>query len=240
MTEEKKAKGIPHVFLAMGKMTEELAKAGIGKDKENKDQKYRFRGIDDVRNAVAPLQKDCQLLIYPKMLSRTEHERTTKSGGFALQVVVKIAMHFVSTVDGSEVVTEWENEAVDYSDKATNKAVSQAYKTAIINTFNIPTEGEEDTDTEKKELKGKKVGVFENAGLRDIYVDNCVKTFNEAETALQLKDREALYHDKLILMAHSEDQADKDAAAKIRQVYTERLQSLNTASKPKTVDGLKG
>src|SRR4051812_23696644 len=99
---ENQSPKVPHVLLAMERMTEELAKVGVGKDKRNNDQKFNFRGIDDIRNAIAPFQKACGLLIYAEMTGREEKERTTKSGGFALQVVVKINMHFVSTTDGSE------------------------------------------------------------------------------------------------------------------------------------------
>lgn len=224
---------VQDIINAIGRMTDELAKLGISKDKQNTDQKYKFRGIDDVRNVIAPLQEKCALVIIPRMVGREQHERTTKSGGFALQVIVKIEFDFISRKDGSKITVPMENEAVDYSDKATNKAVSQAYKTVCINTFNIPTEGEDDTDEEKKELKGKKVGVFENSGLRDMYVENCIKTFNDCETSLRLNDAESLYHEKLILMRHSEDPEDKAAVTKIEAIYSERKKALATAQKPK-------
>src|SRR5437899_55115 len=137
---------VPDIYDAIGRMTAALAKEGISKDKVNSDQKYKFRGIDDVRNAVASLMDECKLIIVPKMMERTEKEGTTKNGGFSLRVIVKINFHFISRADGSELVVPMENEAVDYSDKATNKAVSQAYKTCCINVFNIPTEGEQDSD----------------------------------------------------------------------------------------------
>ncbi|WP_020469689.1 ERF family protein [Zavarzinella formosa] len=223
---------VPHVYAAMLQMTAELAKAGVGKDKRNADQKYNFRGIDDIRNAIAPLQHDCGLLIYPKMTGREEKERTTKSGGFALQVIVRIDMHFVSTTDGSEIVSQWENEAVDYSDKATNKAISQAYKTACINTFNIPTEGEDDADKEKPELKSGKPAAFPSPDVREQFMSNCLSAFANAKDLTTLKDIESLNHDKLVLARLSEDEKDREVAVKCSDAYTTAHRRIKAALPP--------
>jgi len=225
-----------NVFESIERMTEILAKAGIAKDKGGtKEINYKFRGIDDIRNNTSPLMKECALVILPKMVAREEKERVTKSGGFAMWVVLKVEFDFINTVNSSNVVIPVIAEAVDYSDKATQKAMSQAYKTLAINTFNIPTEGEQDTDGEKMEFKGKKVGVFDNAELREMYVDNCIKTFTDAESQLRLKDAEGFYHETLILMSHSEDEADKKAANRIRGVYAERFKALAPMKLAKTV-----
>lgn len=226
------------VYDAIGRMTAACAKEGIAKDRQNTDQKYKFRGIDDVRNLIAPLQDECKLVIFPHLVERVEKERTTKSGGFALQVVVKIDFHLVSRVDGSEIVIRMENEAIDYSDKATNKAISQAYKAFCINTFNIPTEGEDDTDKEKVELKARKVGVFDSPDLRKTYADNCVTAFGNADSALKLKEIEGFYHEKLILMANSEDEIDRSEATRCRECYATRLQTLSTPPRRTTVDSV--
>lgn len=145
------------VLLSIMKMRSELNKIGIAKKEENKDQKYFFRGIDAIRNAVAALQDECQLLIIPSVTARVQHEYTTKNGGRAVQVIVEMDFHFINTVDGSTMIFQTVNEAIDYSDKATNKAISMCFKTMCINAFNIPTEGEEDTDEDKdkgKDLQG--------------------------------------------------------------------------------------
>lgn len=228
------AEKVPDVIEAIGRMTEELAKIGISKDKKNADQKYNFRGIDDIRNAIAPLQKDCGLLIVPRLMKREQIERTTKNGGFALQVIVSMEFDFISRKDGSKLTVPAVNEAVDYSDKATNKAISQAYKTVCINVFNIPTEGEDDTDEEKKELKGKRVGVFDTPELRQTYIENCVKAFTDVPNTLRLKEVETVYHERLILMSNSEDPADRDGAMRLRETYANRNAVLVDAEKPKT------
>jgi hypothetical protein len=52
----------------------------------------------------------------------------------------------VSADDGSIHVVRTMGEAMDSSDKATNKAMSAAYKYAALMTFAIPTEGDNDAD----------------------------------------------------------------------------------------------
>jgi hypothetical protein len=233
----------PDIFNAIMRMTKLLAAEGISKNQggTSSEVKYKFRGIDDIRNAIAPLQEQCNLVIYPSMVERTEKERTTKSGGFALQTVVKVDMHFVSTVDGSEIVTRWENEALDYSDKGTGKAISQCFKNACINTFNIPTEGEQDADSQSHEIKSTKRAVFETPENRKLFETNCVTSFTNASTLVTLKDIEQLNHEKLVLLRNSDDDADRAVAAKCLDAYQAAYKRLNEAAKAPakpTVDAL--
>jgi hypothetical protein len=209
-----------NVFQSIERMTELLAKEGISKDKGgNKDINYKFRGIDDIRNNSSPLMKECALVVLPKMTRREEKERTTKSGGLAIWVVLDVIFEMINTVDGSKTSVPIIAEAVDYSDKATQKAMSQAYKTFAINAFNIPTEGEQDTDNEKKEFLGKRIGVFETDDARKLWVNNCKDAFDRAENITKLREIEAYNHEKLIIMSASDDIGDKTSANEIRQLY---------------------
>jgi len=178
MTEETKDMRPKNIGESIEMMTSLLAKGGIAKDKGGVGEiKYKFRGIDDIRNHIAPLQKECALNIIPSIVDRTEIERTTKNGSFALWVVLKIDFLFINTIDGTSSNVSWQAEAVDYSDKATQKAISQAYKTVCINVFNIPTEGEEDSDAEKIQFQAKRVGAFESDELRNMWVTNVKDAF---------------------------------------------------------------
>lgn len=231
MTEKEKEVLPQTVWQGIARMTEILAKEGI--DKKSAEKKaggntidYKFRGIDDIRNTTAPLMKECNIVIIPNVMKRVETERQTKNGGFALWVVLEINFDVVCTVDGSKVTIPMIAEAVDYSDKATGKAISYAYKTLCINLFNIPTVGEDDTDEEKVQIAGKRVGVFTNDEERDRYKTNCLMAFEDAENALKLKEIEGFYHEKLILMSNSQDKADQAAAADIRAAYTQKINSF--------------
>lgn len=141
------------VYLAISKVAANLAKAGISKDRTNAAQGYKFRGIDDVYNALAPYLTEAQLCILPNVLEREVVERTNQKGTALFYVTVKVRFDFVSAEDGSkhEVVTF--GEAMDSGDKATNKAMSAAFKYACMQAFCIPTEGDNDADASTHEVK---------------------------------------------------------------------------------------
>src|SRR6187401_1952626 len=130
------------VYAAINAITKALSYEGIGKDRRNEQQGFRFRGIDDVYNALAGGLAAHHLVIIPRIVERTESERQTKSGGIMYSVTVCAEFDFVSAEDGSCHTCRMYGEAMDSGDKATNKAMSAAYKYACLQTFCIPTEGE--------------------------------------------------------------------------------------------------
>jgi hypothetical protein len=136
----------PHVYTAIVGVMAALAGTGIQKGRKNTQQNYAFRGVDDVYNALAPVLSANKLAILPRVLSRSCEERQTKSGGTMFYVVVDVEFVLVSAEDGSTHVVRFVGEAMDTADKATNKAMSAAYKYAAFQTFCIPTEADNDAD----------------------------------------------------------------------------------------------
>ncbi|QEY55118.1 single-stranded DNA-binding protein [Leclercia adecarboxylata] len=128
------------VYKAISAVARDMAEVGISKDRENRQQGFAFRGIDQVYNALAPMLAKHGLVILPRITERTVTERTTKTGGVLFYVVVKAEFDFVATEDGSKHTVVTYGEAMDSGDKATNKAMSIAYKYAAFQTFCIPTE----------------------------------------------------------------------------------------------------
>lgn len=128
------------VYAAISAVARDMATTGISKDRKNAQQGFNFRGIDQVYNALAPALVNHGLVILPRITERTVTERTTKQGGVLFYVVVKADFDFVSTEDGSIHTVTTYGEAMDSGDKATNKAMSIAYKYAAFQAFCIPTE----------------------------------------------------------------------------------------------------
>lgn len=141
------------VYLAIAQVAAKLSKDGISKNRKNDQQNYNFRGIDDVYNALAPFLAEAKLCILPQVLSRECVERTTAKGNAIFYVTVKISFDFVSAEDGSKHTVVTYGEAMDTGDKATNKAMSAAYKYAAMQAFCIPTEGDNDADATTHEVK---------------------------------------------------------------------------------------
>lgn len=134
------------VYKAINAVQADLARDGITKERRNQQQGYNFRGIDDVYNALAPLLAKHGLCVLPRILSRDCVERQTQKGGVLFYVTVEAEFDFVSSEDGSKHTVRTYGEAMDSGDKATNKAMSAAYKYAAFQAFAIPTEGDNDAD----------------------------------------------------------------------------------------------
>lgn len=128
------------VYAAISAVAKEMATTGISKDRRNQQQGFNFRGIDQVYNALAPALVTHGLVILPRLTERTCTERINKNGTALFYVVVKAEFDFVSTEDGSIHTVTTYGEAMDSGDKATNKAMSIAYKYAAFQAFCIPTE----------------------------------------------------------------------------------------------------
>lgn len=131
----------PDVYRAICQVAKALSRDGISKGRRNEQQGFAFRGIDDVMNALSALLAGAELLILPRMSSRTQEERPTAKGGVLFYVTVRAEFDFVSVRDGSLHTVTMYGEAMDSADKATNKAMSAAYKYACLQVFCIPTEG---------------------------------------------------------------------------------------------------
>ena len=146
---------IPHVFTAICAVMTDIGVTGISKNRKNQQQGYQFRGIDDVYNELNSLLSKHRLVMTPRILTRNVVERQTMKGGALFYVTVEAEFDFISAEDGSKHTVRTFGEAMDSADKATNKAMSAAYKYAAMMVFCIPTEGDNDADAVTHEVAGK-------------------------------------------------------------------------------------
>lgn len=147
------------VYAKIAAVQGELAKVGIAKNRRNQQGSgYNFRGIDDVYSALSPLLASHGLVIVPRVTNREVIERASKSGGALFYVTVHAEFDFISADDGSIHTAATFGEAMDSADKATNKAMSAAYKYAAFMTFAIPTEGDNDADAHTPEVAARGQG----------------------------------------------------------------------------------
>src|SRR5438874_4179341 len=136
----------PSVYAAINAISAELAKAGIAKTHLNEADEYKYRSIDDLLGRLAPLLAKHRLCVFPRALERTETERKDEGNRLLFHVCLKVAFTLTSVDDGSSHKVEAYGEALDASDKATAKAMTAAYKSAMVQTFCIPLAGGEDPD----------------------------------------------------------------------------------------------
>ena len=70
------------IYKAILGITQDLIKeGGIGKNRINDQQKFKFRGIEDIQNALAPLLVKHQVCIVPTFANRKSEQYDSKSGG---------------------------------------------------------------------------------------------------------------------------------------------------------------
>lgn len=134
----------------------------VGKDKYNEMQRYKFRGIDDVMNALHPAMAAHRVFVAPEVLESSREERRSKKydrqgnerESLLIYSIVKVRYRFY-TDDGSSVEAVVIGEAMDSGDKSMNKAMSAAFKYACFQTFCIPTEEMKDSETDSPEPEPK-------------------------------------------------------------------------------------
>lgn len=117
----------------------------IAKGRKNQQQGFNFRGIDDVMNELHPVMAECGLFVVPTVLEENRTAGTTRSGGSMFYTRLKIEFTFYAQ-DGSNIKSIVIGEAMDSGDKASNKALSIAFKYAMLQVFCIPTEEDKDPD----------------------------------------------------------------------------------------------
>jgi hypothetical protein len=159
----------------------------IAKGRENKEQHFQYRGVDDIMNSLAPILVRNKIFIYPEVTNVQRQERTAKSGGSLLYSILTVKCHFAHE-DGSEICCTVVGEGMDSGDKASNKAMAVAYKYACLQVFCIPTADVKDPDGETPpESTQKNNGNNQNGTLNN---EQKIKIGNDIGEILETKDPE--------------------------------------------------
>lgn len=124
----------------------------VGKDQINKQQGWKFRGIDDVMNALHPAMVKHGVFAVPEIVEQNREVKVLKSGTSMIFSVCRIRYTFYAE-DGTYVQATVVGEGMDTGDKATNKAMAIAFKYACFQVFCIPTEEMVDPDSERPEIE---------------------------------------------------------------------------------------
>lgn len=140
--------------------------------KDQSGHGYKFRGINQVLNTLSPLFKKHNILTKRRnvQISRSVRNALDKYGKEKSVVetfISKCDYVFISTVDGSEFVTEGFGEGIDQSggDKSSAMAISNSYKYVIFEMFNIATEEQKDSDqvtAEEAKKDSKPLNIVDN------------------------------------------------------------------------------
>lgn len=141
----------PSIHVAIPRIIGDLP--AIGKDSQmTEGPRYSYRGIDDIMPHLKQLFARHGVHVTPVFDVLVDELGQTRSGNPQRRVVVKGMFRFTAN-DGSFTAAQTIGEALDTGDKAFNKAMTAAFKYAVIQTFAIA--GADDPDNHQAELGGE-------------------------------------------------------------------------------------
>lgn len=186
---------------------------GVAKKDRNTAQGFNFRGIDAVINAVGPALREHGVVVMPTVLDY--HYNTVEVGKNRTamgHMIVKVTYTFTGPAGDSLACTVL-GEAMDSGDKATPKAMSVAFRTALLQALALPTD-EPDPDA----------STYERAPAKPQATPKQI-----AEWTLAIAEASTV--DDLMTIGNAaggHDMTDQARAA-LRTAYVERKQSLEGA-----------
>jgi hypothetical protein len=136
--------GTMHIHTAMLNAMKEIARIGIGKTQTASlgGGTVAYRGIEAAMNEMSGVLCRNAITVTPRYSDAQFVERVKegpKGTSYTRFALVRGTFTFASTEDGSTVVSECYGEAMDNGDKAMTKAQSVAFRTALFQTFIVPT-----------------------------------------------------------------------------------------------------
>ena len=166
--------------LPIAQALSEVMKAvgAIAKKDKNTAQGFNFRGIDSVVNAVSPALQKFGVVVVPSVeeydYQTVEIGRNRTAMG---HVRVKVTYTFIG-VNGDTIKATVVGEAMDSGDKATAKAMSVAFRTALLQSLSLPTD-EVDPDAHS----------YERSSANDVLAPEALITkINQATTIESLSE----------------------------------------------------
>lgn len=127
----------PTVYVALGAVMGEVQ--AVRKTDRNANQNYAFRGIDAVMNAVGPALRKHGVIVVPTVLEESSTPTTSSKGAPMTHVRVRVRYTFYGP-GGDSIECSVPGEAMDSGDKATPKAMSVAFRTALLQSLCLPTD----------------------------------------------------------------------------------------------------
>ena len=129
----------------------------VRKGERNTHGGFNFRGIDAVTNAVGPALREHGVIVTPNVLdAHYDVVHVGKQQTIMSRVVLRIEWKWFGP-EGDFITCVTQGEAFDSGDKATAKAHSVAFRTAMLQTLALPTD-EKDPDVDTYERAAAPTG----------------------------------------------------------------------------------
>jgi hypothetical protein len=139
---------LPRIYELMGRVIADVKP--VPKDQRNEQQRFLYRGIDGVLASVGPALRKHGVFLTSEL---GKLESSTVLVGEKQRPMGHVTLHaryYFWGPRGDSIITEVAAEAMDAGDKVISKAWSVALRTALLQTFAIPTD-EPDADASSYE-----------------------------------------------------------------------------------------
>lgn len=126
------------IITALSAIMEDVG--AVSKRDKNTSQNFNFRGIDAVVNAVSPALRRHGVIVTPTIQSIEYGNVEVGQKRTPMGHVRVIVTYTFTAADGSAISVAVPGEAMDAGDKATAKAMSVAFRTALLQALCLPTD----------------------------------------------------------------------------------------------------
>lgn len=127
----------PTVVQALSAVMQDVQ--GVRKGDRNQQQGYSFRGIDAVVNAVGPVLRKHGVVVVPAASQASYRDVQTSTGKPSRECTVTVTYRFYGPA-GDFIDACVPGESMDFGDKGAPKAMSVAYRIALLQALCIPTD----------------------------------------------------------------------------------------------------
>jgi hypothetical protein len=127
----------PTVVEALSAVMEDVQ--AVGKKDRNTQQGYIFRGVDAVVNAVGPALRKHRVIAMPHSSAAHYRDVLTNTGKPSRECTVTVTYRFYGPA-GDYLECTVPGESMDFGDKGAPKAMSVAYRIALLQALCIPTD----------------------------------------------------------------------------------------------------
>lgn len=167
----------------------------VRKSDRNEAQRFNFRGIDAVTNAVSPALRKHGVVVMPKVVSERREQVTTTKGSAMNYVAVVVEYTFYGPA-GDSVSCSTLGAAFDSGDKAEPKAMSVAMRVALLQALCLPTD-EPDVDSEVHEMVRQAEPTPDTDGA-NLWVEKLKEAIDSGEAVSVLNVRKEMAENKVL------------------------------------------
>jgi hypothetical protein len=137
----------PTIVEALAAVMEDVR--AVGKGERNTQQNYNFRGIDAVVNAAGPALRKHGVVVVPLVEDINYRDVQTSTGKASRECTVKVRYRFHGPA-GDHIDCVTPGESMDFGDKGAPKAMSVAFRIALLQALCLPTT---DTDPDAQQYE---------------------------------------------------------------------------------------